>query len=63
MNSHHLRMFCGKFGWKWPSGSQEEDENVKKFTERQTDVQMDIERLRSEKLTRAFSSGEIKNIK
>ena len=27
----HLRMPCAKFGWKWLSGSGEEDEIVKSF--------------------------------
>ena len=25
-------MLCAKFGWNWPSGSEEEDENCKLFT-------------------------------
>ena len=29
-------MICAKFGWNWPSGSGEEDENVKNL---QTDEQ------------------------
>ena len=29
LNSLHPRRLCAKFGWKWPSGSGEEDENVK----------------------------------
>ena len=31
-------MFCAKFGWNWPNGSGEEDENVKSL---QTDGQTD----------------------
>ena len=31
-------MLCAKFGWNWPSGSREEDENVKSL---QTDGQTD----------------------
>ena len=27
-----LRLVCSKFGWNWPSGSGEEDENVKTTT-------------------------------
>ena len=50
------RMICSKFGWNWPSGSGEEVENVKVY--RQTDRQTDDGR--SEKLTWAFSSGELK---
>ena len=49
-------MFCAKFIWKWPSGSGEEDENVKSL---QTDGQTD-EQQGSEKLIWAFSSGELK---
>ena len=26
---HHPRIHCAKFGWNWPYGSWEEDENVK----------------------------------
>ena len=34
-NILHPRMFCAKFAWSWPSGSWEEDENVKSLeTER-----------------------------
>ena len=29
LNPLHPRMLCAKFGWNWPSGSGEEDENVK----------------------------------
>ena len=29
LNPHQARMLCAKFGWNWPSGSWEEDENVK----------------------------------
>ena len=62
-------MLCAKFGLNWPSGSGEEDENVKSL---QTDRRMDgqptdewwSEKLTdewwSEKLTWAFSSGELK---
>ena len=36
------RMLCAKFGWKWSSGSGEEDENRKSVqTDRQTDIQTD----------------------
>ena len=56
LNSHHPRMLCAKFGWYWPSGSWEEDENVKSL---QTDGRTTDNR-RSEKLTWAFSSGELK---
>ena len=58
------------FGWNWPSGSGEEAENVKSLqtdrqtdrqTNRQTDRQM-TDNKQSEKLTYAFSSGELKKI-
>ena len=46
LNSLDPRMLCAKFGWNWPSGSGEEDENVKSLqtdgrTDRQTDGQTD----------------------
>ena len=37
-------MLCAKFGWNWPSGSWEEDENVKNFIDRRTDRQTDWRR-------------------
>ena len=59
---HHPRLLCAKFGgWNWPRGSGEEDENVKSLrTHGQTDRQTTDDR-RSEKLTWAFSSSELKN--
>ena len=37
IESPHPRLLCAKFGWNWPSGSGEEDENVKSLqTDRQT---------------------------
>ena len=55
LNPLHPRMLCAKFGWNWPSSSGEEDENVKSLqTDRQTGDRW------SEKLTWAFSSGELK---
>ena len=54
LESLHPRILCAKFGWNWPSGSREEDENVKSL---QTDRQTTDDRW-SEKLTWAFSSGE-----
>ena len=38
LNPIHPRILCAKFGWNWPCGSGEEDENVKSL---QTDRQMD----------------------
>ena len=59
-SKHHPRMLCAKFGWNWPSGSWEEDENGKSLqTGGQTDRRTTDDR-RSEKLTWAFSSGELK---
>ena len=60
LNPLHPRMLCAKFGWNWPSGSEEEDENVKSLRQQQrrrrkrrtTDKW-------SEKLTWAFGSGEL----
>ena len=31
LNPLHPRILCAKFGWNWPGGSREEDENVKSF--------------------------------
>ena len=43
LNPVHLRMFCAKFGWNWPRGFAEEDENVKTLqTDRRTDGQKTI---------------------
>lgn len=53
-------MLCAKFGWNWLSGSGEEVENVKSL---QTDGQTDRrtpDKKWWEKLTWAFSSGELK---
>ena len=42
LNPLHPRMICAKVGWNWPSGSGEEDENVKSLqTDRQTDGRTD----------------------
>ena len=45
-------------GWNWLRGSREEDKNVKSL---QTD-RWTTDNKRSEKLTRAFSSGELKKV-
>ena len=50
-------MLYAKFGWNWPSGSVEVDENVKK-NYRQTDGRRAAGD--KKKLTSAFSSGELK---
>ena len=54
--SLHPTMLCAKFCWNCTHGSGEEDENVKSL---RTDTQTTDDR-RSEKLTGAFSSGELK---
>ena len=42
LNPLKARMFFAKFGWNWPKGSAEEDENVKNLqTNRQTGRQTD----------------------
>ena len=41
LNPLHPRMLCAKFGWNCPSGSGEEDENVKSL---QTDGQTEDRR-------------------
>ena len=58
LNPLHPGMLCVKFGWNWPSGSWEEDKDIKKFTDRWTDTQTD-----DDKLIWAFSSGELKRVK
>ena len=40
-NTLHPKMLCAKFSWNWPSGSWEEVENRKKFTDRRTEGQTD----------------------
>ena len=61
LNPLHSRMLCA-FGLNWPSGSWEEVENRKSLqTDRRTDRQTTEDR-RSEKLTWAFSSGELKQL-
>ena len=74
LNPLHPGMLCAKFGWNWPIGSGEEDENVKSLqTDRQTDRQTDgrtdgrtdrqtTDDRWSEKLTWAFSSDELKTL-
>ena len=59
MNSLHLRMHCCKFCWNWPSGSGEEDKNVKSLRQ-QRRRRRTPDKLWSEKLTWAYGSGELK---
>ena len=57
MISHHRRMLCAKFGWNWPVVLEKKMKMWKVYRRtdgRTTDIR------RSEKLTWAFSSGEIK---
>ena len=72
LNLLHPRMLCAKFGWNWPSGSGEEDENVKSLqtdgrTDRQTDAGRQVIRkahlsfqLRWAKMSEPISSGTIR---
>ena len=55
----HARMRCAKFGWNCPSGSGEEDENVKSLRKQRR--QRKTDKFGSEKYTWAFGSGELKN--
>ena len=57
LNPLHQRMHCAKFGLNWPSGSGEEDGIVKSLRKDGPTT----DNRRSEKLTWAFSSDELKN--
>ena len=58
LNPHYPRMLCAKFGWDWPSGSWEEEENVKSLqTDGQTNRRTDGRRTTGDQ---KFSSGELK---
>ena len=59
LNPLHPKMLCAKFGWNWPSGSREEDENVKSLWQQRRRT---TDKFWSEKLTWAFGSGELKNL-
>ena len=62
-NLNHLypRKLCAKFGWNWPSGSGEEDENVKSLRHRrQRQRRRTTDKFWSEKPTWAFGTGELK---
>ena len=63
LNSLYPSMHCAKFGWNWPSGSGEDDENVKSWRQRQRRQRRTTDKLWSEMLTWAFSSGELKREK
>ena len=61
LNPLNPRMLFAKFGWNWPTGSGEEDENVKNLRQQQQGRQQQTtDKLWSEKLTWAFASGELK---
>ena len=60
LNPLHPRRLCAKFGWNWPSGSGEEDENVKSLRQWQRQQRRTIDKFWSEKLTWVLGSGEIK---
>ena len=62
LNPLHPRMLCAKFGWNWPCGSGEQDENVKSLQrqQRQRRRRRTMDKFWSEKLTWAFGSGELK---
>ena len=54
-------MHCAKFGCKWPSGSWEEDGNVKSLRrQRQRRQRRTTDKLWLEKITWAFDPGELK---
>ena len=52
-------MLCAKFGWNWPTGSGEEDENVKSLRHQRRQRRRRITNISwSEKFTQAFGPGE-----
>ena len=63
LNPLYPRMLCAKFGWNWPSGSGEKDENMKSLRrqrQRRQRQRRTTDKFWSEKLTWAFGSGELK---
>ena len=65
LNLPHTRMLCAKFGWNWPNDSREEDKNVKNLWWKwrwQHLWRQTMEKFIIEKLTWAFSSGELKGV-
>ena len=57
LNALHPKMLYAKFGWNWPSGSVEEDENVKSLRQQQQRRQQrgrTTDKFWSEKLTCAL---------
>ena len=69
LNPLHQRMLCAKFGWNRPSGSGEEDQNVKSLCclkqqqRQQRQQRQTTNKFWSEKLTWAFGSGELRKPK
>ena len=65
LNPLHPRMLYAKFGWNWPSGSGEEAEIVKslrqQWRQQQRRQRWTTDKFRSEKLTWALGSGELKS--
>ena len=62
LNPHHPGILCAKFGWNWPSGSWEEDENVNNLQadgHRQTDDGQQVIR----KAHLSFQLGELTSIR
>ena len=55
LNPLYPRKLCVKFGWNWPSGSGEVDENVKSLRQRRT-----TDKFWSDKLDWAVGSGKLK---
>ena len=73
LNPLYPTMLCAKFGWNWPGGSGEEDENLNSLRQQQQWRQQrgrrrwrqqqrgrTTDKLWSEKVTCAFGSGELK---
>ena len=58
-------MLCTKFGWNWPNDSRKEDKNVKSLWWQWRWQHLwwhTMEKFLIEKLTWAFSSGELKGV-
>ena len=62
LETPHPKMIYANFGWNWPGGSGEEDENVKSLWQRlrQRQRRQTKDKFWSEKLTWAFGWGELK---
>ena len=55
LNPLHPMMLCAKFGWNWPSGSGQKDENVKSLRQQQ--------RRQRRRRTTNKDLGELKRLK